>query len=56
MVMVVMVFMMASFLKNCAKIGNLGRFLIHFTRGKTKNIQKIKHFQNFEASIEAKNT
>ena len=31
-------------------------FFIHFTRGKTKNLQKTKHSQNSEASVEAKNT
>ena len=30
--------------------------MIHFTLGKTKNLQKIKHSPNFEASVEAKNT
>ena len=43
------VFMTALFLKNCRQCKNWkfrDHFLIHFTRGKTKNLQKIKREKN----------
>ena len=56
--MVVTVFMTALFLKNCRQCKNWKRWLFFdpFYPWGNKNLQKIKHSQNFEASVEAKNT
>ena len=43
-------------LQTVQKLAMQAVFFIHFTRGEKKNLQKIKHSQNFEASVEAKNT
>ena len=46
----IVVFMTALFLKNCRQCKNWkfrDHFLIHFTRGKTKNLQKIKREKKY---------